>query len=265
MAKKALAIISFGTSYPEARRSIETLEQTLAHAMPEYDFYRAFTSEMVIRKIAREEGIQILNPQNLMYQLRQQGYTEVVCQSLHVIPGMEYEKMCAQIQNAAGEMQVKIGQPMLTSQEDYIQTCQALLKQMPVLEEDEAFVYVGHGTEHAVNAAYSQVENTFRFLDAERVYVGTVEGFPGLDYVQKRLQAHKIRKVWIAPFLIVAGDHAQNDLAGTDADSWKSVLSAAGYTVEVSLRALGDIAGIGELFVKHCTQAAYLTDVKSPS
>lgn len=259
MRKKALAIISFGTSYPKARRSIETLEQRLSEAMPEYDFYRAFTSEMVIRKIAREEGIQILNPEKLICQLRQQGYTEVVCQSLHVIPGIEYEKMCAQIQNAFGEMQVKIGQPMLTSQEDYVHVCQALLGQMPTLKEDEAFVYMGHGTEHAVNAAYSQVENTFRFLDAERVYVGTVEGFPGLDYIQKRLQAHRIRKVWIAPFLIVAGDHAQNDLAGSEADSWKSILSAAGYTVNVSLQALGDVSGIGELFVKHCIHAAYMT------
>ena len=89
--------------------------------------------------------------------------------------------------------------------------------------------------------------------------MGTVEGFPGLEYIQKRLQAHRIRKVWIAPFLIVAGDHAQNDLAGSEADSWKSILSAAGYTVNVSLQALGDVSGIGELFVKHCIHAAYMT------
>lgn len=107
--------------------------------------------------------------------------------------------MCAQIRQAAGQMTVKIGQPMLTSQEDYITVCQALLGEMPALAADEAYVYMGHGTEHAVNAAYSQIENTFRFLDAERVYVGTVEGFPALDYVQKRLRAHNIRKVWLAP------------------------------------------------------------------
>ena len=152
-------------------------------------------------------------------------------------------------------MTVKIGQPMLTSQEDYITVCQALLSEMPALAADEAYVYMGHGTEHAVNAAYSQIENTFRFLDTERVYVGTVEGFPALDYVQKRLRAHNIRKVWLAPFMIVAGDHAQNDLAGEEEDSWKSILTAEGYEVEIVLRGLGTIPGIGELFISHCQDA----------
>ena len=163
MSKKALAIVSFGTSYPEARRAIETLEQSLQAAMPGYDFYRAFTSGMIIRKIEREEGIRIPNPEELMRQLAQAGYEEVVCQSLHVIPGLEFEKMCMQIQNASGNMRVMIGDPMLTSQEDYLLTCQALLSFMPNLQPHEAIVYMGHGTEHAVNAAYSQVENTFRF------------------------------------------------------------------------------------------------------
>lgn len=256
MSKKALAIVSFGTSYPEARRAIETLEQSLQAAMPGYDFYRAFTSGMIIRKIEREEGIRIPNPEELMRQLAQAGYEEVVCQSLHVISGLEFEKMCMQIQNASGNMRVMIGDPMLTSQEDYLLTCQALLSFMPNLQPHEAIVYMGHGTEHAVNAAYSQVENTFRFLDAERIYVGTVEGFPALDYVQKRLKVHHVSTVWLAPFMIVAGDHARNDLAGDDTDSWKSQLTAEGYEVKVLLRGLGDIPGIGDIFVKHCLDAA---------
>lgn len=253
--KKALAVISFGTSYPEARRAIETLEHRLSQAMPEYDFYRAFTSQMIIRKIQREEGTVIPNPAELVEQLRQQGYEEIVCQSLHVIPGIEYEKMCRQIRQAAGDLCVRIGKPMLYTQEDYLETCTALLEEMPVLKQDEAFVYMGHGTEHAVNAAYSQVENTFRYLDAERVYVGTVEGFPELDYIKKRLQKHHIRKVWLAPFMIVAGDHAQNDLAGAESDSWKSQLEADGYETEVCLRGMGEFPKIGALFEAHCMRA----------
>ncbi len=255
MAKKALAVISFGTTYPEARRAIETLEQRLAQSMPEYDFYRAFTSQMVIRKIEREEGVAIPNPAELMEQLHKAGYEEVVCQSLHVIPGIEYEKMCRQIEYAAGGMRVRIGKPMLYSQEDYLAVCRALLADMPTLQPDEAFVYMGHGTEHMVNAAYSQAENTFRYLGAERVYVGTVEGFPELDYICKRLQAHHVRKVWLAPFMIVAGDHAQNDLAGEEPDSWKSQLEAAGYEIEICLRGLGEMEPIGAIFEAHCMQA----------
>lgn len=258
MAKRALAIISFGTSYPEARRAIETLEQALSNAMPGYDFYRAFTSGMIIRKIEREEGIHIPTPAELIDQLRREGYDEVICQSLHIIPGIEYEKMCAQIRTAAGGMHVKIGLPMLTTPEDYLFVCDALIRCMPALASDEAYVYMGHGTEHVVNAAYSQIENTFRFLDAERIYVGTVEGFPALDYVQKRLHAHKIRKVWLAPFMIVAGDHAQNDLAGMEEDSWRSQLLAQGYEVEVNLSGLGSIPEIAELFIAHCKAASQL-------
>lgn len=255
MAKKALAVVSFGTTYPEARRAIEILERRLAQAMPDYDFYRAFTSQMVIRKIEREEGIVIPNPAELMEQLRAQGYEEVVCQSLHVIPGIEYEKMCRQIRQAAGTMCVHIGKPMLYSHEDYIEICKALLAEMPELKADEAFVYMGHGTEHMVNAAYSQAENTFRYLDAERVYVGTVEGFPELDYICKRLKAHNVRKVWLAPFMIVAGDHAQNDLAGDEPDSWKSQLEAAGYETEICMRGMGEFEKIGALFEAHCLNA----------
>lgn len=261
MSKKALAVISFGTSYPEARRAIETLEQKLASSMPEYDFYRAFTSGMIIQKIEREEGLHIPNPAELITNLSMQGYTEVVCQSLHVIPGLEYEKMCAQIQQAAGHMSVKIGLPMLTTPEDYLVVCQALLNEMPTLAPDEAFVYMGHGSEHAINASYSQIENTFRYLNAERVYVGTVEGFPAFDYIQKRLHVHSIRKVWLAPFMVVAGDHAQNDLAGEE-DSWRSQLSDYGYQVKVCLRGLGDIPQIGDLFVHHCQQALYSNEIK---
>lgn len=124
----------------------------------------------------------------------------------------------------------------------------------PRLPPDEAYVYMGHGTEHFANATYSQVENMFRFLGAERVFVGTVEGFPDLEYIRRRLKKHGVRKVTLAPFMIVAGDHAQNDLAGEE-DSWKTVLEADGYEVAADLRGLGDMDAVRELFVRHVCAA----------
>lgn len=256
MAKKALAVISFGTSYPEARAAIEHIEATLAAALPDHDFYRAFTSGMIIRKIEREEGIRIPTPEQLFEQLAAQGYDEVLCQSLHVIPGNEYDKMCAQIAPHVSRFaHLRIGKPLLWEQQDYMQCCQSLLTHMPALAQDEAFVFMGHGTDHFSNASYALAENTFRALGAERVYVGTVEGFPDFDYLAGRLRAHKVRRVYLAPFMIVAGDHAQNDLAGEDAESWKSMLHAQGYETEVLLRGLGEYPEIAAQFAMHLAQA----------
>lgn len=252
MGKKALAVVSFGTSYPDARAAIAQIEHALSAARPDYDFYRAFTSGMVIRKIEREEGTHIPTPAELMERLAAQGYDEVICQSLHVIPGFEYEKMCAQITPFAPRFyRLAIGKPLLWQETDYLRCCHALLGDLPKLQPDEALVFMGHGTEHPANAAYALVENTFRFLGAERVYIATVEGFPNFDYILRRLHARRVSRVFLAPFMIVAGDHAQNDLAGEDGESWKSQLQSAGYETELMLRGLGAYPQIAALFAAH--------------
>lgn len=257
MGKKALVVVSFGTSMPQARCAIENIEEQLRAAFPDYDFFRAFTSGMVARKIEREEGLHIPAPEELMEQLATEGYEEVRCQSLHVIFGQEYEKLVAQLRPYRGRLEcLMIGRPLLWDTEDYLRLTRALLVEMPHLAPDEAYVFMGHGTEHPANAAYALVENCFRYHRAERVYVGTVEGFPHLDYVLARLDAHEVTHVHLAPLMIVAGDHAHNDLAGDDEDSWKSRLESEGYTVETHLRGLGELDTVGEIFVSHCRDAA---------
>lgn len=252
MEKKALALVSFGTSCPQARQSIARIEDALVQARPEHQFFRAFTSGMIIRKIEREEGIRIPTPGELMEQLAQEGYREVVCQSLHVIPGFEYEKLCTQLAPFAGHFaRLEIGKPLLYEQADFLACARALLQCLPGPAADEALVWMGHGTGHIANGAYALLENTFRFLGGERIYVGTVEGFPDLDYVMERLQAHGVRRVLLAPLMIVAGDHAQNDLAGDQADSWKSRLARAGYAVRVQMKGLGDYPEIAARFAAH--------------
>lgn len=256
MSKKALVVVSFGTTYPAARRAIEKLEKHLHAAFPDHDFYRAFTSRMVAAKIEREEGIYIPSTSELMEQLVAAGYDEVRCQSLHVIFGIEYEKMRQQLEMYRGSFGVmRIGAPLLWDTEDYLQLTEALRQDMPQLSETEAYVFMGHGTEHPANAAYALVENAFRYQGAERVYVGTVEGFPDLSYVQARLRSHGVTRVHLAPLMIVAGDHAQNDLAGEEEESWKKRLENAGYTVHIHLNGLGELDAIGDIFVRHCRQA----------
>lgn len=256
MSKKALMVVSFGTTYPDARRAIENLEERLCAAFPDYDFYRAFTSRMVARKIEKEEGVYIPSPAELLEQLAAGGYEEVRCQSLHVIFGQEYEKLMDQLRPFGGRFErLLAGEPLLWDTQDYLRLTAALLGQMPRLAEDEAYVFMGHGTEHPANAAYALVENCFRYHGAERVYVGTVEGFPHLDYVLARLNKCEVTNVHLAPLMIVAGDHAQNDLAGEEEDSWKSRLESEGYTVETHLTGLGELDAVGDIFIDHCRQA----------
>ena len=112
------------------------------------------------------------------------------------------------------------------------------MKYAPAPKEEAALVFMGHGTAHYANASYCQLENTFRALGHEHVYVGTVEGFPNLDYIIGRLKKHNITRVHLMPFMIVAGDHAQNDMAGEEPDSWKSILEKEGFQVTVQLDGL---------------------------
>ncbi|WP_462385297.1 sirohydrochlorin cobaltochelatase [Intestinibacillus massiliensis] len=252
MPKKALAVISFGTTYPEARKAIQNLEKQLAAARPEYDFYRAFTSSMVIGKIKREEGITVPTPEELLTRLAAEGYEEVICQSLHVIPGYEYEKMCAQITAFTGSFsRLEIGKPLLWQTADYLRICRGMLSHLPKLQADEAIVFMGHGTEHPSNASYALLENTFRFSGAERTYVCTVEGFPNFDYALRRLHRHEVSRVYLAPFMIVAGDHAQNDLAGDGDGSWRSILESEGYGVNVLMEGLGTYPETAKIFLEH--------------
>lgn len=256
MGKKALMVVSFGTSVPQARRAIEQVEAQLRAAFPDHDFYRAFTSGMVARKIEREEGVRIPAPAELLEQLAADGYDEVRCQSLHIIFGQEYEKLLAQLAPFRDRFaRLLVGQPLLWDTADYLRLTRALLAEMLRLDEDEAFLFMGHGTEHPANAAYALVENCFRYHRAERVYVGTVECFPHLDYALARLDAHEVTRVYLAPLMLVAGDHAINDLAGDQDDSWKSRLESEGYTVETHLRGLGEFAAVGDIFVDHCRAA----------
>ena len=172
---------------------------------------------------------------------------------------MEYEKLMEQLRAFRGRFtRLSAGAPLLWDTQDYLRLTRALLERMPRLAEDEAFVFMGHGTEHPANAAYALVENCFRYQGAERVYVGTVEGFPHLDYVLARLSRREVTNVHLAPLMIVAGDHAQNDLAGEEEGSWKSRLESEGYGTEVHLTGLGELDEVADIFIDHCKQASPL-------
>ena len=253
--KKAILSVSFGTSYPDTLlKTIAATEQALADAFPGWEVRRAFTSGMIIRKLRERDGVEIENVTQAMHRLEDEGYTHIAVQSTHVMHGEEYEKMLSQLEPFRLRMKISVGMPLLHSEEDYASVAQALLEWLPALDEDEALVLMGHGTTHFANSAYAQMEHMLQ-ARCDRVYLATVEGYPTLESVQRQLAKRtQIRRLMLAPFMLVAGDHARNDMSGEE-DSWAEQLRKAGYVVRCILQGLGECPAVRALFVEHCRQA----------
>ena len=255
--KKALLVVSFGTSYADTReKTIDATENAIAKAYPEYAVKRAFTSQTIIDILAERDEIEISNVTQAMENLVAEGYGDVVVQPLHVMNGEEYDSMIEEIQPYEESFaSLQIGKPLLSSYEDYVAVAEVLAGEMPALTEKDALVFMGHGTAHFANSAYACMDYVFKDEGYLNVYVGTVEGFPTFDTIVKNLSETDAEKVYLMPLMVVAGDHAQNDMAGDDADSWKSMLKAKGYEVEPVLKGLGEMKGIQEIYIAHIADA----------
>lgn len=257
MTKKAILVISFGTSYAGTRRkTIEATEQTLAAAFPDYDLRRAFTSHRVIQKVHQRDHLEIATVPEVLDQLLVEGYTEVLAQPLHILNGLEYHQVLANMKPFAGRFaRLSVGRPLLTDLTDYTDVVDALRSELPACAPDEVVLLMGHGSQHPANATYCQLDYILKEEGLPCVYIATVEGYPPLETVIKRLEAAHIRKVTLLPFMIVAGDHALNDMAGDESDSWKSILNARGFVVETRLAGLGEIEKIRQIYVAHARAA----------
>ena len=253
--KQAILAVSFGTTYPDTlEKTIAATEAALAEAYPGWPVYRAFTSGMILKKLRQRDGVEIDNVAQAMARLEREGYTQVAVQSTHVMHGEEYEKMLAQLEPYKLTMEIAVGAPLLHAQSDYEAVADALLSWLPLPGDGEALVLMGHGTAHFANSAYAQMEHVLQSR-CPRIYIATVEGYPTLDSVAEQLQRQpEIRRLTLAPFMLVAGDHARNDMAGGE-DSWKETLEAKGYEVTCILQGLGECPAIQKLFVAHCGEA----------
>jgi sirohydrochlorin cobaltochelatase len=255
--KKGILVVSFGTSYPETRAvTIEACEKSIAQAFGEYEIRRAFTSHMVIKILAERDGIRVDKPEEALQKMYEEGFSEVIVQPLHIIPGEEFhEKIVKKVSALTGHVEkLCIGLPILSATEDFDAAIEAIMGQLPELREGEAVVLMGHGTRHPANAAYAALQHMLNVKNLP-VYVGTVEGYPGLPEVAALLKQEAIQKVVLMPFMLVAGDHAIHDMAGDDDDSWKSRFAALGFEVEVFLRGLGENRLIREMYIKHVRDA----------
>lgn len=256
MSKKALLIISFGTSYKDSALAIENVENYLTARYEGYDFYRAYTSRFIVEKLKKRDNLHIHLPLEALEQLKQEGYDEVVCQSLHIINGVEYEMTKKEVLSYKDHFKsLRFTAPLLNTLEDYEKCVEAIMDEVGTLDAEHALVLMGHGTVHHSNAAYSQLEMMFNYKGYANVFVGTVEGFPEIEYVVDKVKKVAVKQVTLMPFMIVAGDHAKNDMASDEEDSWKSVLEAEGIEVTTKLVGIGELDKICEIFYEHLEES----------
>lgn len=255
---QAILVVSFGTSYNESREAtIGAVEKAIAKAYPGYEIRRAFTSQMIIDKLAARDGEVIDNVKEAMERLLADGFDRVIVQPTHVMSGYENDEMMEAAAAYEDRFQsVKYGMPLLTGDRDYEELIGVLAEEMiPYDTEDTAIVWMGHGTEHTANASYIKLGDHLKKAGRHNYYIGTVEAVPGLCDVIKEVQKGTYRNVVLVPLMIVSGDHANNDMAGREEDSWSSMFKAAGYDVQCILRGMGEYPGVREIFVRHVREA----------
>ena len=255
--KKAILVVSFGTSFHETReKTIDRIEADLAAACSEYALYRAWTSKMIITKLKKRDSIVVPTVSEAVDQMIADGVQELIVQPTHIINGIENDLMKEDVLAKQDAFEkIAFGDPLLTTTEDNAAVLQAVMSEFPAVGEDETLVFMGHGTTHYANTVYAALDYTFKDLGYPRSFLGTVEAYPSMESLKKQLRALAPKKVMLAPFMVVAGDHANNDMAGEDEDSWKSQFEAEGYQVSCVLKGLGEYPSVRKIYVAH-TEAA---------
>lgn len=257
-AKKAILVVSFGTSYNDTRAlTIDATEKAVADAFPDYEVRRAFTSQIIIDKLKSRDGLEINNVDQAMRQLVADGVGTLVVQPTHVMNGYEYEEMVAAVEPYAAHFAaLSYGAPLLSGVDDYMELIEAFKTEIAAdLPEDTALVLMGHGTHHFANATYAALDYMFKDQGMKNVFVGTVESYPDLDTVMAHVRDAGYTKVRLQPLMVVAGDHANNDMAGEEEGSWKTEFKAEGFEVDCILTGLGEYPSIQRMYAEHVANA----------
>ena len=273
-----LLVVSFGTSFNDSRvADIKGIEDALQEANPDWSVRRAFTAQIIINHIQARDGEKIDNMDQALERAVANGVKNLVVQPTHLMHGAEYDEMCEAIEAYRDKFEsVSIAEPMLGevgSDATVINADkEAVAKAITAAavadagfesldaakDAGTAFVFMGHGTAHVAKVTYSQMSTQMQTLGYENVFIGTVEGEPeetSCEAVIEAVKAAGYTNVVLRPLMVVAGDHANNDMAGSEDDSWKTMFEAAGFTVDCQIAGLGEIADVQALYVAH-TKAA---------
>lgn len=253
-----ILLVAFGSARTGAQAAMASMEQELRITFPEAELFWAFTSGIIRGKL-KTEGHPVDSPMEALCRMRDNGFSEIIVQSLHVIPGGEYESLQKAISvftaQAGRAVSVTLGRPLLYSHDDILEVCRLLPELLPAAEdESEAVLLTGHGTSHPSNIYYPGIQY-YLWQQSPRYWLATIEGYPTLQDILPMLKEKKIKRVWLMPFLAVAGNHVLDDMAGDKPDSWKSILEAAGYQVFPVLKGLAEYKKIARLWIKHLKES----------
>ncbi|MBS6955441.1 MAG: sirohydrochlorin cobaltochelatase [Enterocloster asparagiformis] len=253
-----LMVVSFGTSYNDSRRmTIGAIEDAVEKAFPDFSVRRGFTSQIIIDHVKSRDKIAIDNVGEALERAEKNGVKNLVIQPTHLMNGLEYTDLVNEVAEYSDAfVKVAVGEPLLTSEDDFNTVIKAITNATAQYDDGEtAICFMGHGTEAESNKVYAKMQEMLTAAGYEHYYVGTVEATPSLDDVLALVQAGNYKKVVLEPLMIVAGDHANNDMAGDEEDSWKTAFEAAGYEVTCLVRGLGEMEEIQQLFVEHARAA----------
>lgn len=257
--KQAILMVSFGTSYNDSReKTIGAIERTVAEAFPAYEVRRAFTSQRIIDKLKKRDRLSIDNLKEALDRAAADGIKRLIVQPTHLMDGFEYMDVKAEVEANRGRFcGLALGAPLLAGESDLDAVIRAMAGELGGYDDGTtALCLMGHGTDADSNQIYQRMQDRMAAGGYANYYIGTVEAQPDLQAVIKKLgeQKHYQRAV-LQPLMVVAGDHANRDMAGEQEDSWKNRLERAGYRVECRIRGLGEMEAIRKLYVAHVRAA----------
>ncbi len=253
-----LLVVSFGTSFNDSRRlTIGAIENKMIEAFPDWDVRRAFTSQIIIDHVKKRDNVTIDNLKEALDRAADNGVKKLVVQPTHLMSGFEYTDVKNEVAEYADSFEkLAVGEPLLTSEEDFKEVISIITEATKEYDDGEtAIIFMGHGTEADSNEVYTKLQTMIADAGYANYYIGTVEAEPGLEDVVQAAKDGGYKKVVLEPLMIVCGDHANNDMAGDEEDSWKSVFEKEGFEVECVMRGLGELPEIQDLLAEHAKKA----------
>lgn len=261
--KDAIVVMSFGTTFKDTRaKTIEATVKDIQAQHPNVKVVTAFTSHIIIDRIKDKEGITIPTPEEALTQLKKEGYNRVALATLDVIPGMEYNYDTAVFNEYKHQFKkMTLGLPLMywmgqeNQRDDLQQALQALSSQFPKVGPQDAILIMAHGTPDPSNAYYAVMQDRLDSMGFKNTFIYTVEGWPNLETIIPQLKAKGINHVTLMPIMMVAGDHANNDMAGAEPDSHKSILEKEGFKVDTYIHGIGENPQVRDLFAQRAQEA----------
>ena len=246
--KKAILITSFGTSHKDTRKKcLDSIQREVAEKYGSENVERAYTSGIIRRIIEKNEGVHIFDQEEGLKVLKDKGFEEIITMSLHILDGIEYSKL--------DDKFGKISKPLLADDEDFEKIVEN--KEFNDLEGNDAIVFMGHGTESAADCTYQKLQNEYLKAGKNNIFIATVEGKVTIEDIIEKMKEKDFKRILLKPLMIVAGDHAKNDMSSDDEDSWKTILKNEGYEVTSVLKGMGEYEFIRKMFMDKL-EAVYL-------